>query len=81
MNDVRNNIDMDGLRLVGLGRVPTCSECPRFHDLVAAYEQPALRGAQLSAAPRQCAHPYCAPLARRYGALPRPVWDLQQVAS
>ena len=76
MKDSKSHIDMDGLRLIGLGRVPACSGCPRYHDIVAAYTQPALRGMRLSAVPKQCAHPYCAPLAQRYGARPpAPAWD------
>ena len=70
MKDATNRTDMDGLRLIGLGHVPACAECPRYRDIVAAYEQPDLRGAPLAAVPRECSHAYCAPLARRYGARP-----------
>ena len=81
MKDTGNPIDMDGLRLIGLGRVPACAECPRYQDLVAAYTEPALRGSRLSAVPKNCAHAYCAPLARRYGVPPVTTWDLRRVAS
>ena len=81
MKNRKSHIDMDGLRLIGLGRVPACSECPRYHDIVEAYTQPANRGMRLSAVPKQCAHAYCAPLARRYGARPASFWDPRRVAS
>jgi hypothetical protein len=76
MRTTKNNIDLDGLRLIGLGRVPACAECPRYGDLVAAHHrQPAKREQPLASAPKSCMHAFCAPLARRYGAPARQTWD------
>jgi hypothetical protein len=61
----------DGLRLVGLGRIPRCTECPRYAALVAVYLERRNGGTtarRLPAAPASCGFQACAPLAKRYGA-------------
>jgi hypothetical protein len=59
-------VELDGLRLIGLGRIPLCARCPRYADLVDRYmgsQAPATRLAQV---PEDCAHLYCAPLVERF---------------
>ncbi len=63
-------IELDGLRLIGLGRVPLCARCPRYADLVNRYMEPRQPAARLAKVPAACVHPYCAPLAKRYDASP-----------
>lgn len=63
-------IELDGLRLIGLGRVPLCARCPRYADLVNRYMGPRQPAARLAKVPAACVHPYCAPLAKRYDASP-----------
>jgi len=61
--------DPDGLRLVGLGRIPRCADCPRYTALVAAFHERregATPSRRLPAAPATCGFEACAPLARRY---------------
>jgi len=81
MKITNNRLDMDSLRLIGLGRIPACASCPRYQDLVEAHTQPVRRAVGLSAVPKSCAHAYCAPVARRYGAAPAAAWDLRRAAS
>ena len=71
--------ELDGLSLIGLGRVPACAECPRYRDLVARYMSSSRSKTALAAVPATCEHLYCAPLAERYGKEPPAV--LQQAAS
>jgi hypothetical protein len=59
--------DLDGLRLVALGRIPRCTHCPRYHALVAAHWSKAHGQAHLPSVPEYCHHPVCAPLAVRIG--------------
>ncbi|MHC4416915.1 MAG: hypothetical protein ACYS0G_16735 [Planctomycetota bacterium] len=59
--------DLDGLRLIGLGRVPRCTGCPRYQILVDAHEEGAT-GRRLPPVPAYCTHQICAPLATRYDA-------------
>jgi len=61
-------VELDGLRLIGLGRIPRCKDCPRYADLVESYLDPLKHGAGLASAPAGCADQYCAPIARRYAA-------------
>ena len=62
--------ELDGLRLLGLGRVPRCKRCPRYDDLVEHYVDSRAATTRLAGAPADCEHCYCAPLARRYEASP-----------
>jgi len=65
----------DGLRLVGLGRIPRCADCPRYSALVEAFHERregATASRRLPAVPAACGFEACAPLARRYAA-PIPV--------
>ena len=67
--------DLDGLRILGLGRIPRCADCPRYDQLRRSHraggsEQPPIRSA-LPAVPSHCAFQFCAPLARRYEASAR----------
>jgi hypothetical protein len=59
-------VELDGLRLIGLGRVPRCRRCPRYADLVEHYVDPPTAATGLAAVPADCDHCYCAPLASRY---------------
>ncbi len=63
--------DIDGLRLLGLGRIPRCERCPRYAALCSGYlASKAEHGRLLAVLPRvpdYCHSPYCAPLAVRYG--------------
>ena len=62
--------DLDGLRLIGIGRVPRCTGCPRYWLLVEAHEDAATeRG--LPEVPAYCTHQICTPLADRYAATAR----------
>jgi len=70
MSILESGINLDGLRLMGLGRIPACASCPRYRDLVVAYQRPVEGGSALAAVPKSCLHAYCAPLARRYGVQP-----------
>jgi ribosomal protein S12 methylthiotransferase accessory factor YcaO len=56
----------DALRLVGLSRIPRCSNCPRLEALTRAYESPGEPPAPWPAPPRNCRHVVCAALARRF---------------
>ena len=58
--------EMDGLRLIALGRIPRCGDCPRYRALLAAERDEAVSAAPLPAIPAQCTWQVCAPLARRY---------------
>ena len=59
--------ELDGLRLVGLGKINRCSGCPRYHSLVNAYLSG--RESDVSVAPPRagCPHHFCKPLAKRFG--------------
>jgi hypothetical protein len=63
-------IELDGLRLIGLGRIPLCSHCPRYADLVDGYMDSAAPATRLAQVPAGCVHPYCAPIAQRCDSLP-----------
>lgn len=73
MTEKQHQIELDGLRLIGLGRVPRCSRCPRYASLVERYVDPHSAASRLARVPADCVHSYCAPLARRYDALPAPL--------
>ena len=59
-------VELDGLRLIGLGRVPRCKDCPRYASLVEHYVDPRPAFTGLAAVPTDCEHCYCAPLVNRY---------------
>ena len=44
-------VELDGLRLIGLGRVPRCRRCPRYADLVEHYVDPRTAATGLAAVP------------------------------
>jgi hypothetical protein len=57
--------DLDGLRLIAVGRIPRCGSCPRYRALVEAAGGGGARGAVLPAVPQKCSHQVCAPLVDR----------------
>ena len=61
-------VELDGLRLIGLGRVPRCRRCPRYANLVEHYVDSRAATTRLAKVPADCVHCYCAPLAKRYDA-------------
>jgi len=63
-------VELDGLRLIGLGRMARCARCPRYADLAERYVDTRPAAERLADVPRDCTHPYCAPLAKRYDAAP-----------
>ncbi len=65
--------DRDNLRLIALGRISRCTDCPRYRALVHEYlEYRAGRtsGTALPAVPGYCHFQACAPMAARYGGEP-----------
>jgi len=64
--------DLDGLRLLALGRIPRCSSCPRFRSLVAAHERGFAVAGEPGAVPAHCRHEVCAPLVARCRPATRP---------
>ena len=71
MTEKTRQVELDGLRLIALGRVPLCSRCPRYANLVEHYVDPRSAVTRLARVPAECAHCYCTPLVRRYNASPR----------
>jgi hypothetical protein len=57
--------DQDGLRLLGLERIPRCSGCARLAALEAAYRAGKRCPEPLPAIPAGCRHDVCKPLVRR----------------
>ena len=58
--------DVDGLRLLALGRIPRCRDCPRYHGLLAAYAAAGHSAERLPEAPKRCKHRVCRPMVARY---------------
>ncbi len=58
--------DLDGLRILGLGRIPRCVDCPRYEALVEAHDRSSTLPAILPLVPENCAFQVCAPLVHRY---------------
>jgi hypothetical protein len=58
--------DLDGLRLLALGRIPRCCNCPRFGALVEAHGRGNKTRGWLPDVPEHCTHQVCAPLVLRY---------------
>jgi hypothetical protein len=56
----------DGLRLLGLSRIPRCADCPRLQALQIAYHTGTRRSAPWPPPPRICRHQVCTPLLRRF---------------
>jgi hypothetical protein len=63
------NDDIEGLRLVALGRIERCSRCPRYEALVAGYLGDRLDGPApartLPPVPAECRFQACTPLVVR----------------
>lgn len=57
--------DLDGLRLIALGRIPRCGSCARYRALVEASGGGGAAGSVLPAVPQNCSHQVCAPLVDR----------------
>lgn len=57
--------DLDGLRLLALGRIPRCADCELYNSLVAIHTGGLDRDTSLPAPPEGCTHQVCAPLATR----------------
>ncbi len=64
--------DLDGLRILGLGRIPRCVDCPRYRALVEAHDNSSALPRILPAVPENCAFEVCAPLVCRYTARSEP---------
>ena len=57
--------DIDGLRLLGLSRIPRCAECPRLHALQRAHGN----GGVVHSLPpvsQICVYRACAPMVARF---------------
>ena len=63
----RKGQELDGLRLIALGRVDRCSGCARYLELLRAWQEVGPPRA-LPPAPASCSYRICAPLARKHGA-------------
>jgi len=61
-------MDLDGLRLIALGRIPRCADCPRYRALVRTHDGRRLPGTFLPAVPEGCTHQVCEPLVHRLNA-------------
>lgn len=71
-------VELDSLRVLALSRIPRCSHCPRFETLRLAVRDDGAAPTSLPAVPRFCTYQVCAPLARRFEAVP---YDLGEVSS
>jgi hypothetical protein len=56
--------NLDGLRLLGLSRIPRCASCPRLESLKLAYERGAASWTS-PAIPAECVQQVCSPLVAR----------------
>jgi hypothetical protein len=61
----RDEQDLDGLRLVALGRIPRCARCELYRSLVTIHSGSFDPRGGLPASPPGCTHQVCAPLASR----------------
>lgn len=61
-------LDKDGLRLLGLSRVPRCAACARLEALLVAHRSGMRLAVPWPAAPACCREQICAPLVRRMAA-------------
>jgi hypothetical protein len=67
---VLSSTDPDGLRLVGLGRIPRCETCPRYEALVSAHRRSRTGrrpASPLPAVPKNCSFQACAALVPHFG--------------
>jgi hypothetical protein len=67
-SDERAPLDKDGLRLLGLSRVPRCAGCARLDALLVAHRSGRSLPVPWPAAPACCREQICAPLVRRLAA-------------
>ena len=56
----------DDLRLIGLHRIPLCSDCSRLNCLIRAHLEEASQLLSLPPAPPACTSLFCASLTARY---------------
>lgn len=61
-----NVADLDGLRLVALGRISRCQECPRYLALVESHFGPERDVESWPTVPANCSFEVCAPLVARF---------------
>jgi len=57
--------DLDGLRLVAIGRIQRCADCDLYHELLALHADDSRMLSSLPKPPAVCKHKVCAPLAVR----------------
>jgi len=72
--------DLESLRLFALGRIPRCSDCARYHSLVAAQRGVSTIRARLPEVPECCSHQVCAPLVDHYFGKRREAWSRRAAA-
>lgn len=65
LNGKREQQDLDGLRLIALGRIPRCADCELYAGLLTLHAGAIERSSGLPAPPEACTHQVCAPLASR----------------
>jgi hypothetical protein len=70
-NSDREERDLDGLRLIALGRIPRCARCELYRGLLSMHAGAIDRPGSLPAPPEGCTHQVCAPLASRMAAAAR----------
>ena len=61
--------DEDGLRLMALGRIPRCADCPRYRALIEQHQEcraGRAPSAAMPAVPDYCHFQVCAPMAARF---------------
>ena len=58
--------ELDGLRLLALGRIPRCGVCPRYAALTDAHARGTRIRGRLPSVPECCTHQVCAPLVVRF---------------
>jgi hypothetical protein len=64
-SDLPVPLDKDGLRLLGLSRVPRCAACARLDALLVAHRTGTRLATPWPAPPKGCREQICAPLIRR----------------
>jgi hypothetical protein len=58
--------EKDGLRLLGISRIPQCGPCERLAALMAAYRSGEAVTIPLPPVPPDCGFEFCAPVAARF---------------
>lgn len=58
--------EKDGLRLLGISRIPRCESCERLAALLAAYRSRTIVELPLPRVPSDCSYEFCAPLVTRF---------------